>query len=36
MFWIFRAKPLNADAIQKLVEENQEQLLTGWNEFFND
>ena len=22
--------------IQKLVEEHQEQLLVGWNEFFND
>ncbi len=22
--------------IQKMVEEHQEQLLVGWNEFFND
>lgn len=22
--------------IQKLVQENQEQLLAGWNDFFND
>lgn len=27
---------VEVNRIQKLVEENKEQLLAGWNEFFND
>jgi len=33
---VFETLRTEINRIQKLVQENQEQLLAGWNDFFNE